>query len=156
MIKPLKERWANSRWGGNAGTNAWLLVYFGVLIGLYTKFDFLLGRIDLGLRSPVVEHPLFPSFFLDGRVALVAYFLPLLACVGLWRPSVAGRQLAGLAVMLVSGVLLLHVEGYCRPLLSRWRCWQADRGVMEWGSALPTLLCAERDVRLQLPARNLW
>ncbi len=133
MIKQLKERRENSRWGGSAGNDAWLLVYFGVLIGLYTKFDFLLGRIDVGLRSPVVEHSLFPSFFLDGRVALVAYFLPLLACVGLWRPSVVGRQLAGIAVMLGSGMLLLHVEGYndvtftAGLWVGMWLLWWAGR-----------------------------
>jgi hypothetical protein len=94
------------------GVDAWLLVYFGVLIGLYTKFDFLLGRIDVGLRSPLVEPTLFPAFFLDGRAALVAYFLPVLACGLLWRPSALRRQLVALTVVLGSGALLLHVEGY--------------------------------------------
>lgn len=54
--------------------DAWLLVYFSVLIEMYTKFDFLLGRIDVGLRSPVVEHPLFPACFLDGRAAFGGLF----------------------------------------------------------------------------------
>jgi len=59
-----------------------------------------------------VEHPLFPAFFLNGKVALVAYFLPMFACICLWRPSVIGRQVAALAVVVGSGTLLLHVEGY--------------------------------------------
>lgn len=112
MIERLKQRWATSRWGGQAGTDAWLLVYLGALVGLYVKHQFLLGQLAMSGRSPVAEHPLFPSFFLNPKVALIAYCLPILSLFCLWKPSVLGRQLAGLAVIFGSGILLLHIDTY--------------------------------------------
>ncbi len=68
-----------------------------------------------------------------GARLLVAYFPPVLACGLLWRPSALRRQLVALAVVLGSGALLLHVEGYNDATFTTglwvglWLLWWAGR-----------------------------
>lgn len=68
-----------------------------------------------------------------GERLLVAYFPPVLACGLLWRPSALRRQLIALAVVLGSGALLLHVEGYNDATFTTglwvglWLLWWAGR-----------------------------
>ena len=54
MTRWMMKWWSQTRWGGHAGTDAWLIVYFGALIGFYVKCAYLSGRLGAALQA---EHP---------------------------------------------------------------------------------------------------
>ena len=90
----------------------WLVVYAGLMIGLYLKLTYLTAHFIDGMRSPV-ELVLFPKFFEDGRVSLAAYLLPLITPATLFLGrSVRARQAAASVLLLSSGILLLHIDTY--------------------------------------------
>ncbi len=90
----------------------WLIVYAGLMGGLYVKVAYLAALYLDGVQTPV-SHPLFPDFFTSGKVALIAYLAPLVTPLVLFLGrSQNARKLAAAILLGANAVLLCHIAGY--------------------------------------------
>lgn len=83
------------------------------MTGWLIKAPFFLCYLGEWSFEVALEHPLFPTVFLDPWTSWAAYFVPLIAGgLALFRPGVATARLAAAALTACAAVLLVHVNGY--------------------------------------------
>ena len=105
------------------------LVIFGLVSAWVIKAGYLV-KLFVGNVGHDVAHPLFPAFFENGWVSLVAYLLPMLAAVSFCFPLTQARVISVASLFAACALtLLLHANGhndatYCTVLwVSLWLLW---------------------------------
>ena len=112
---------------------AWRIVYGGLITALYARvIEYTTTGIS-AMGNPIVAHPLVPELFLSGKLALVAYGLPLLGvCFFLSRHYIVVRSVSiltlGCSVFLLLGTCFgTDATFVSATWVSAWLVWFSFR-----------------------------
>jgi len=112
------------------------VVMLGSLIGWCIKIDFLFPYLVTHAFKFPIEHPMFPSFFLNPTVSFVCFCLPVGSIVFIFWPTIWRLRAASILFVVCSFVLTVHINTYNDAtyltsfwvgLWMVWFSWNMDR-----------------------------